>query len=68
MLCHNCQSNSEMTVDLLAKRKRLNEVLGLFVYAKNAINVIWRLTLRHVLTELLKLIIFENIAFVLNNT
>ena len=43
-------------------------ILGLFVYAKNVINTIWRLTLRHVLTESLELkFMCENIAFVLNN-
>ena len=40
----------------------------LFVYAQNANNVIWRLTLRHVLTESLELKLFcVNMAFVLNN-
>ena len=57
-----------MTVDLLANRKRLNEIFGSFVYAQNAINAIRRLTLRHVLTELMELkLLRENIAFVLNN-
>ena len=44
-----------MPVDLLANRKHLNEILRCFVYAQNAINDIWRLTLRHVLTESLDL-------------
>ena len=57
-----------MTGDLLANRKHLNEIWGLFVYVQNAINAILRLTLRHVLTELLGLkFLCENIAFVLTN-
>ena len=65
---HNCKSCGEMTGDLLANRKHLNEILGSFVYAKNAINAILRLTLRHVLTESLELnFLCKNIAFVLNN-
>ena len=66
---HNCQNCGEMTGDLLANRKHLNEILvPFFVYAQNAINAIIRMTLRHVLTESLKLIFLcENIAFVLNN-
>ena len=68
MLRHNCQSFGEMTGDLLANRKHLNEILGSFVYAKNAINAILRLTFRHVLTESLELkFLCQNIAFVLNN-
>ena len=39
-----------------------------FVYAKNVIGAIWKLTLRHVLTASLELkILCENNAFVLNN-
>ena len=45
-----------MTVGLLANKKHFNEMFGLFVYAQNAINVIWRLTLRHVLKESVELI------------
>ena len=42
--------------------------LGLFEYAKNAINAIWKLTLRHLLTESLKLkYLRKTIAYVLNN-
>ena len=56
-----------MTVDLLANRKHLNEILGSFVYAQKVINAIWRLTLRHVLTESLELkFLCKNIVFVLN--
>ena len=47
-----------MPGDLLANRKHLNEILGSFLYAQNAINAIVRLTLRHVLTESLELIFF----------
>ena len=55
-------------MDLLANRKRLNEIFGYFAYAQNAINAIWRLTLRHVLTEPLELkMLYENIELVLNN-
>ena len=65
---HNYQSCGEMTGDLLASRKHLNETLRYFVYAQNVINAFWRLTLRHVLTESLKLkFLCENIAFVLND-
>ena len=54
--------------DLLANRKHLNEILGIFVYAQNAISAIWRLTLRHVLTGSLELnFLRETIVFVLNN-
>ena len=57
-----------MTGDLLANGKHLNEILGSFVNAKNAINAVLRLTLRHVLKESLELkCLCENIAFVLNN-
>ena len=57
-----------MTGDLLTNRKHLNEIWGLFVYAKNAIKAILRLTLRHVLKESLELnFLCENLAFVLNN-
>ena len=57
-----------MTGDLLANRKHLNEIVGSFVYAQNAINAILSLTLRHVLTESQKLnFLCESIAFVLNN-
>ena len=57
-----------MTVDIPANRKRLNETLGTFVSAQNMINVIWRLMLRHVLTESLEVILLcKNIAFLLNN-
>ena len=57
-----------MTGDLLANRKHLTRFWGLFVYAKNAINAILRLTLRHVLMESLELkFLCENITFVLNN-
>ena len=45
--------------------QRLNEIFG---YDQYALNAIWRLTLRHVLTEPLELkILYENIAFVQNN-
>ena len=63
VLRHNCQKSGDNTVDLLANRNILLRFLGIFVYAKNEINVlIWQLMLRHVLTDSLKLI-----AFVLNN-
>ena len=45
----------EMSVDLLANRKYLYEISGIFVYAKNAINAIWRLTLRLMLAHALEL-------------
>ena len=57
-----------MTRDLLTNRTHLNEILGYFVNAQNAINAIWRLTLRPVLKESLGMkFLCENIAFVLNN-
>ena len=57
-----------MTGDLLANRKYLNEILGSFIYAKNVINAILRLTLRHVFKESLELkFLCENIAYVLDN-
>ena len=57
-----------MSVDLLADRKHLNEILGSFLYAQNVINAIVRLTLRHVLMEPLELkFLCENITFVLYN-
>ena len=57
-----------MTVDLLANRKHLNESFESFVYAHNAIYVIWRLTLGHALGESLELkFLCKNIAFILNN-
>ena len=43
----------------------LTKVLGFFVYAKNAINVIWRLTLRHMLAESFELkLLCKNVAFI----
>ena len=45
-----------MTVDLLAKTENVwTRFLGLFVNAQNVINAIWRLALRHELTESLEL-------------
>ena len=39
-----------------------------FSYDQYALNAIWRLTLRYVLTESLEIkILYENVAFVLNN-
>ena len=60
MLRHSIQICGEMSVDLLTNRKHLYEISGIFVYAKNAINVIWRLTLRRMLAESfeLKLVCF----------
>ena len=58
-----------MSVDLLANRKHLYEISGIFrIRPKNAINAIWRLTLRRMVTQSLELkILCENVAFVLDN-
>ena len=51
------------------KQKTFKRNFRVFLYyAQNAINAIWRLTLRHVVTEPLELkFLCKNIAFVLNN-
>ena len=55
-----------MSVDLLTNRKNLYEISGIFrLRQKNAINVIWRLTLRRMLAESLELkFLRKNVAFV----
>ena len=56
-----------MSVDLLTNRNHLYEISGIFVYAKNAINVIWRLTLRRMLAESFELkLLCKNVAFIAN--
>ena len=56
----------EMSVDLLTNRKHLDEITGFFVYTKNAINVIWGLTLRCMLAESFKLkLLCKNVAFII---
>ena len=69
MLFHNnSQICGVMSVDLLANRKHLNKIWGIFVHAKNAINAILSLTLRRMLTQSLDLNLFyENVSFVLEN-
>ena len=65
MLRHSSQICDEMSVDLLTNRKHLYETSGIFVYAKNAINVIWRLKLRRMLAELFELkLVCKNVAFI----
>ena len=55
-----------MSVDLLTNRKHLYEISGIFVYAKNVFNVIWRLTLRLMLAESFELkLLCKNVAFIL---
>ena len=44
------------------QKKHLYEISMVFVYAKNAINAIWRLTLRRMFSRLLKLIFLYNIV------
>ena len=64
MLRHRSQISGEMSVDLLTNRKHLYEISGMFGFTKNAINVIWRLALRHMLAESLELNFFsKNVAF-----
>ena len=65
MLRHSSQICGEMSFDLLANRKHLYEISGIFVYAKNAINVIWRLTLRRMIAESFELkLLCKNVAFI----
>ena len=66
MLRHSSQICGEMSVDLLTNRKHLYEISGnFFVYAKNAMNVIWRLTLRRMYAESFKLkLMYNNVAFI----
>ena len=68
MLRHSRQICGEMSVDPLTNRKHLNEISGIFVNAKNAIKAIWRLTLRRMFAQLLKLKLLCKIAaFVVGN-
>ena len=54
-----------MSVDLLTDRKHLYDISGIFVYAKNAINVICKLALRHILAESFELkLLCKNVAFI----
>ena len=65
MLRHSSQICGEMFVDLLTNRKHLYEISGIFVYAENAINVIWRLALRRMLAESFELkLLCKNVAFI----
>ena len=65
MLRHSSQICGEMSVDLLTNRKHLYEISGIFVYTKNAINVIWRLTLRRMLAESLEMkLLCKSVAFI----
>ena len=65
MLRNGSQICGEMSVDLLTNRKHLYELSGIFVYAKNASNVIWRLTLRRMLAESLELkLLCKNVALI----
>ena len=65
---HSSHFCGETTGDLLAKRKHFErDFLVLFTYALNAINAIWRLTLRHMLTQSLGLMFLRKNAFVLDN-
>ena len=65
MLRHISQICGEMSVDQLTNRKHLYEISGIFVYAKNAINVIWRLALRRMLAESFELkLLCKNVAFI----
>ena len=65
MLRHSSQIFGEMSVDLLTNKKHLYEISGIFVYAKNAINAIWRLTLRRMFAESFELeLLCKNVAFI----
>ena len=65
MLRYSSQIYGEMSVDLLTNRKHLYEISGIFVYAKNVINVIWRLTVRRMLAESFEFkFLCKNVAFV----
>ena len=65
MLRHISQIRGDMSVDLQTNRKHSYEISGIFVYAKNAINVIWRLTLRRMLAESFELkLLCKNVAFI----
>ena len=60
-MSYSSQICGKMSVDLLATWKHLNENSGIFVYVKNAINPILRLTLRRMLTQSLELkFLYEN--------
>ena len=62
---HNSPICGEMSVDLLTNKKHLYEISGFFVYAKNTINVIWKLTLRRMLAESFELkLLCKNVAFI----
>ena len=65
MLRHSSQICGELSVDLLTNKKHLYEISGIFVYAKNAINVFWRLTSRRMLAESVEWkFLCKNVAFV----
>ena len=64
VFCHSSQFCGEMSVDLLANRKHLNAISGIFVYAKNAIY-------RNLGADFMLFVriefLCENFAFVLDN-
>ena len=68
LLRHSSQIRGEMSDDLLPNRKHLYEISEIICLRQNAINAVWRLTLRRMLTQSLELnFLGENIAFVVDN-